>query len=291
MRISFNTAVAARFDQAADILSQQGANPFRISAYRRGADAVRGLTVDLRRLLDEGGVKALVALPGIGRGMAAAIREMALSGRWSKLDRLRGSADPVAILRSIPGIGPRLAELLHDELHIDSLEQLECAAHDGRLAAVRGIGERRLSAIRASLESVLGRPLPRPAATAGPDVALLLDVDAEYRRRAAADELPKIAPRLLNPDRRAWLAVLHTHRDSWHFTALYSNTARAHQLGKTDDWVVLYFYDSNDHVEGQHTVVWETRGALAARRVVRGREAECQAFYLNASATAEPDKP
>ena len=71
--------------------------------------------------------------------VAAAIREMALSGRWSKLDRLRGSADPAAILRSIPGIGPRLAELLYDELHIDSLEQLECAAHDGRLAAVRGI--------------------------------------------------------------------------------------------------------------------------------------------------------
>ncbi len=291
MRISFNTAVAARFDQAADILSQQGANPFRISAYRRGADAVRGLTVDLRRLLDEGGVKALVALPGIGRGMAAAIREMALSGRWSKLDRLRGSADPTAILRSIPGIGPRLAELLHDELHIDSLEQLECAAHDGRLAAVRGIGERRLSAIRASLESVLGRPLPRPPATAGTELAVLLGVDAEYRRRAAADELPKIAPRLLNPERRAWLAVLHTHRDSWHFTAMYSNTARAHQLGKTDDWVVLYFYDGNDHVEGQHTVVTETRGALAARRVVRGREAECQAYYLNAGSTAEPDKP
>ena len=90
------------------------------------------------------------------------------------------------------------------------------------------------------------RPLPRPAATAGPDVAVLLDVDAEYRRRAAADELPKIAPRRLNPDRRAWLAVLHTHRDSWHFTALYSNTARAHQLGKTDDWVVLYFYPKDD---------------------------------------------
>jgi putative hydrolase len=285
VQTSFNTAVAARFDQAADLLSQQGANPFRINAYRRGADAVRGLDMDLRRLLEEGGVKALVAVPGIGRGMAAAIREMALSGRWAKLERLRGAADPAAILQTVPGIGPGLAGRLHDELHIDSLEQLECAAHDGRLAAVRGIGERRLRAIRASLEAVLGHPLPRRPAGSGPGVAVLLDVDAEYRRRAAADELAKITPRRFNPERRAWLPVLHTDRDKWHFTALYSNTARAHELGRTGDWVVIYHYDSDDHVEGQHTVVTENRGALAARRVVRGREAECLAHYLKDTAT------
>ena len=103
--------------------------------------------------------------------------------------------------------------------------------------------------------------------------------------------MPTIAPRRFNPNNEAWLPILHAERDGWHFTALFSNTARAHELGRTHDWVVLYFYDSNDHVEGQHTVVTETRGALAARRVVRGREAECQAFYLKASATGEPDKP
>jgi hypothetical protein len=59
---------------------------------------------------------------------------------------------------------------------------------------------------------------------------------------------------------------------------LYSNTAQAHQLGRTRDWVVLYFYD-DEHTEGQHTVVTETHGPLAGRRVVRGREAECRAHY------------
>jgi hypothetical protein len=67
---------------------------------------------------------------------------------------------------------------------------------------------------------------------------------------------------------------LHTSRDGWHLTALYSNTARAHELARTRDWVVIYFHQ-DDHVEGQRTVVTETHGAQRGLRVVRGREAEC----------------
>jgi DNA polymerase (family 10) len=89
------------------------------------------------------------------------------------------------------------------------------------------------------------------------------------------------------PERRAWLPVLHTERGSegekWRFTALFSNTARAHDLGKTHDWVVIYVYDDH-HREEQHTVVTETRGPLAGRRVVRGREAECRAFHARRTA-------
>jgi putative hydrolase len=72
--------------------------------------------------------------------------------------------------------------------------------------------------------------------------------------------------------------VLHTERAGWHFTALYSNTARAHELDRTRDWVVVYYYD-DDHHEGQHTLVTETWGPLAGLRVVRGREAECRRHY------------
>jgi hypothetical protein len=74
------------------------------------------------------------------------------------------------------------------------------------------------------------------------------------------------------------LPVLHTTRGDWHFTALYSNTARAHELGRVRDWVVIYFYD-DQHAEKQHTVVTQPRGALAGRRVVRGREADCRTYY------------
>ena len=104
---------------------------------------------------------------------------------------------------------------------------------------------------------------------------ILLDVDQEYRDKVAADSLPKIAPKRFNPESRAWLPIMHANRRGWHFTALFSNTARAHDLNRTDDWVVLYYYD-DDHREGQCTIVTETRGPLEGRRVVRGQEAECR---------------
>ena len=112
----------------------------------------------------------------------------------------------------------------------------------------------------------------------GPDVGLLLEVDRQYREQAGADQLPMIAPRRFNPENRAWLPVLHTERGDWHFTAMYSNTARAHELKRTRDWVVVYFYDDH-HREGQCTVVTETRGPLTGQRVVRGQEMECREYY------------
>ena len=72
--------------------------------------------------------------------------------------------------------------------------------------------------------------------------------------------------------------MLHTERGLWHFTVLYSNTALAHQLGRHRDWVVIYFH-TNSYAEGQRTVVTETKGSLRGRRVVRGRETECEEYY------------
>jgi putative hydrolase len=117
-------------------------------------------------------------------------------------------------------------------------------------------------------------------------VPTLLDVDSEYLAKVAADRLPKIAPRRFNPAGEAWLPVLHAQREAWHFTALFSNTARAHQLGRSRDWVVIYFH-SDHEPEGQCTVVTESQGDLAGRRVVRGREAECRAHYGARSARVE----
>ena len=128
--------------------------------------------------------------------------------------------------------------------------------------------------LKAALAEMLVRVHPLGTARVQePSAELLLDVDREYRNRA--DELPKIAPRRFNPTGAAWLPVLHTSRGDWSFTALFSNTARAHDLGKEHDWVVIFF--TSDHgPEGQRTVVTESRGSMAGRRVVRGREAECQ---------------
>jgi hypothetical protein len=114
-----------------------------------------------------------------------------------------------------------------------------------------------------------------------PDVGLILEVDREYRERARAGELKRIAPRRVNPQGEAWLPVLHAHHGPWHFTALFSNTERAHQFHRTHDWVVVYFSNAEGD-DGQLTVVTERRGSLTGRRVVRGREPECARHYAGA---------
>ncbi len=280
MTTSLNRQIGERLEEAASLLEQQQASPFRVSAYRRAAGTLAGLDRDVGEIFEKDGMNGLMALPGIGRGIANAIAEMVARGRWTLLDRLRGELDPARLFQSVPGLGPELAKRIHDHLHVDTLEALEIAAHDGRLETVPGVGPRRAAAIRNHLGAALKRVrAPTPAAAApGPPVAVLLSVDAEYREKAKAEKLPTIAPKRFNPEGKAWLPVMHVTRDGWHFSALFSNTARAHELKRTRDWVVVYFYD-DDHHEGQHTVVTETRGPLAGRRVVRGREAECRAFY------------
>ena len=271
-----NERAAEIFRECAGILEHQAANPYRVNAYVRAANVLEALQDDVREILDEQGTGGLEKLPGIGKGLAAAIDEIARTGRLSQLDRLRGEASPETLFQSLPGVGSKLAEDIHETLHVDTLEGLETAAHDGSLLKVPGIGARRAAAIRAGLAALLGRgQLRRRGREAEPPVPLLLEIDAVYRKRAAAGKLPKIAPKRFNPEGQAWLPILHAERDGWHFTALFSNTARAHDLGKTNDWVVIYFYD-DDHQEGQCTVVTETHGPMEGERVVRGREAECR---------------
>jgi hypothetical protein len=283
MDLGENQQIADKLREMAVLLDAQNANPYRAAAYRKAADEITRLAQPVRAIFDAEGVTGLDALPHIGKGIAAAIAEILITGRWNQLERLRGTLDPVQLFQSVPGIGPQLAQRAHEALHVDTLEALEAAAHDGRLEGVPGVGTRRAAAWRATLGNMLKRVRPKdqaplPARLSQPPVAALLEVDREYRQRAEAGGLPTIAPRRFNPESKAWLPVLHARHGDWHFTALYSNTATAHKFKRTHDWVVVYFYDDS-HVEGQHTVVTETRGPLTGRRVVRGREAECRELY------------
>ena len=271
---ALNELAARIFTECADVLRLQKANPFRVNAYVRAARTLRSLETDVSDILNREGIEGLMKLPGIGKGLAAAIDEIVRTGRLSQFDRLRGESSPESLFQSLPGIGPGLAHTIHEALHVDTLEALEVAAHDGRLDDIPGIGSRRAAAIRAGLADILRRGRRyQPTTYAVPSVATLLEIDQRYRRLASAGKLPKIAPKRFNPEGRAWLPVMHTRRGAWHFTALFSNTARAHQLGRTDDWVVIYYYDE-DHREGQNTVVTETHGPRRGERVVRGRERE-----------------
>lgn len=274
-----NRTAAALLRKTADLLAEQEEGGFRIRAYRRAADVLDELQEPFQEILARDGVDGLIALPRIGEGIAFGLAEWSRSGQLPALERLRGKSDPVSLLASVPGLGRKLADRIHHELGIGSLEDLELAAWDGRLERVRGFGSRRVEAIRAALAARLGRrrPLRHAQVDDRPSVADLLSVDREYRRKARADRLRTIAPRRFNPDRRAWLPVLHTDRGGRSCTALFSNTLTAHRLGRTGDWVVLY-YDGK-RGEGQATVVTERSGPLRGRRVVRGREPECFRYY------------
>jgi len=277
-----NNQIADKLRQASDILAAQGADPFRIAAYLRAAESVRGLETDLGTIAEKGGRKAIEAIPGVGASIGSAVAEMLTGGRWGFLDHLKGTASPETLFQSGPGIGPGLARRVCETIHVHTLEALEAAAHDGRLEQVRAPRRN----VRAALAEMLARVRrSRLVSYEEPGVTLLLDVDREYRERATAGALIKIAPKRFNPKGEVWLPLLHTVRDAWHFTALYSNTARAHQLGRVTDWVVIYFH-KDSQAEGQRTVVTETRGEAAGRRIVRGREAECRRHYASMSAEA-----
>ena len=274
-----NREIAHRLKEVAELLHDQGSNPFRAQAYRHAAQTLEQMERPVDDILHAEGVDGLQKLPGIGESLSRAIRELILNGKLPMLERLRGEAEPVSLLASVPGIGKKLADRLHHDLEIDTLEELEIAAHDGRLMRQPGIGEKRLSGIMASLAERLGRIRVRrgTAEKIIPSIEELLAVDREYREKAAANQLHKFAPRRFNPTGEAWLPVLHTQRGQRHYTALFSNTARAHQKGKTQNWVVL-FYDDGDR-ESQCTVITAEWGPLEGRRIVRGREFECMRYY------------
>lgn len=274
-----NDAIAARLEHIADLLEAQDANPFRIASYRRAASHLREWDRSAATQFRCGGVEALRAIEGVGEGLAATIAELIETGHVALLDRLESEAEPEKLLQRLPGVGPKLAHRLHDALGIVTLEELEQAAHDGRLDRVDGVGRKKAETIRAALAGMLGRRRAWRGTARSldrPSVETLLAVDAEYLAGAARGTLQKIAPRRFNPERTAWLPIHHCARDGWEFTALFSNTQRAHELGRTHDWVVIYYH--RDRHEDQCTVITAMSGPFAGQRIVRGREDECRAL-------------
>ncbi|NMO21822.1 DNA-binding protein [Pyxidicoccus fallax] len=291
-----NIDVADMLERVADLLEAQDAMPFRVSAYRKAANTIAAWPQPVMEVFTSEGEAGLRKLPGVGKSISAAVAEFVRTGSSSLLDRLESEASPEQLLASVPGIGPELARRIHAELGIRTLEELEQAAHEGSLEEVEGFGPRRGQQVRELLAARLGRSRrgaarlqAAPARGAQPELELLLQVDEEYRRRSAAGELRTIAPRRFNPSGEAWLPVLRRKLDGWSIRALFSNTALAHQQGTTRDWVVLYF--DKDEEEGQCTVVTAHGGPLDGKRVVRGREVECLAYYGVEAEEAEAPQP
>ncbi|KAA5547087.1 DNA polymerase III [Roseiconus nitratireducens] len=285
--LSENAALSQLLLEIARLLEEQHAGEFRVRAYRNAAATLQELRTPVREIEAAGGTPALEALPTIGRSIATLIEQYLRTGHLPLLDRLRGEENAERLFAMIPTLGPELSHRIYDALHLETLPELYAAARDGRLNSVPGIGRKRVLAIRDYLAGKIRSEVRPPAAShRNPPqseqnrqipVTELLSVDEEYRRRAAEGRLPKIAPRRFNPAAAAWLPILHTERDGRHYTAMFSNTARAHELNTTHDWVVIYRDDHQS--DGRWTVITSQFGPLKGCRIVRGREDDCLHHY------------
>jgi DNA polymerase (family 10) len=130
--------VAAVLDEIGTLLELQGENPFRCNAYHNAARAVESVAEDLATVVREG---RLTSVPGVGETLRDKITTLVTTGKLPFYEDLKRKTPPglLQMLR-IQGLGPKKVKALHDQLGIDTLEQLKAACEDGRVAELRGFG-------------------------------------------------------------------------------------------------------------------------------------------------------
>ncbi len=139
-----NLAVARLLAETGDLLEIKGDNPFKIRAYRNAAETVSTASSPVTEMTEA----QLLQLPGIGKDLAARIREMAATGTTTFHQALLAEFPPTILdLLHLQGVGPRTVKQLYTELGIKTLDDLEAAARDGRLKALRGMGEKKQALI------------------------------------------------------------------------------------------------------------------------------------------------
>lgn len=135
-----NQEVAAVFDGIADILEIQGANPFRIRAYRKAAQNIENLTEDISVVAARSGLEDIA---GIGRDLAGKIQEIITTGTFKDYEDLKKEVPSgIVTLLAIPGVGPRTAKLLFDHFGVSSIEEVEKLALDHKVQSLPGIKAR-----------------------------------------------------------------------------------------------------------------------------------------------------
>jgi len=191
-----NIEIAKTFDEIADLLDIQGANPFRIRAYRNAARTIETLGKPVESILARNGSE-LEKLPGIGADLAGKIEELCRTGKLPLVGELtKKTPESLVALLRIPGVGPKRAKLIHTRLGVKTIAGLEKAARQGRLRKLPGLGEKTERAILQSIqqERAHGGRVPIADAEAyvrpiverlrGVDGVVALEVAGSLRRRA-----------------------------------------------------------------------------------------------------------
>ena len=178
-----NEELARLFSEMAELLELTGETGFRVRAYDRGARALSGHGADLTRLSE----RELAAIPGVGKAIAAKVREYLDTGRVAKLEELRAEVPPgLRALVRVPGLGPAKARLVHERLGVSSPEELAEALAAGQVAGLPGMGARTEANLRRALERMAQRGDGIPLALALPLAETLRD------RLAAVPEVERV---------------------------------------------------------------------------------------------------
>ena len=145
-----NHLIAAMLDETADLLEISSADPFRVRSYRRAAEAVEASTVQVGRLVGE--PKQLLAIPGIGKGMAANVQEIEKAGTFPLREELMLRYKPSMLeLLRLPGMGPKSVALFWDALQVGSIEELQAALEDGRALTLPRFGQKGVDKLLAGI--------------------------------------------------------------------------------------------------------------------------------------------
>jgi DNA polymerase (family 10) len=147
-----NNDITGIFEEIADFLEIEGANPFRVRAYRNAARTVSGLGAELKDMVAAG--EDLTKLPGIGKELAAKIHEILETGTAKALIKLQQRIPKTVIeMLKLPNLGPKRVRVLYQDLKIKNLEQLSLAARKGRIRALEGFGQKTETAIAEAVEA------------------------------------------------------------------------------------------------------------------------------------------
>ena len=142
-----NAAIAAVFEEMAELLEFRGENPFRIRAYRNGAKAIRDLDESVASILADPN-RNLASIPGIGKTLLDKTETLVTTGHLPQLDKLRKEIPEIVIqMARIPGLGAKKAAKLQQELAIESLGDLRKACHEDRISQLKGFGGKTQQAI------------------------------------------------------------------------------------------------------------------------------------------------
>ncbi len=155
-----NAAIAQAFDELGDLYELDGADTYRVIAYRNAARSIRDASVSVAELTREG---RATTLPGVGKTLETKLKALVENGDIPQSAKLREKF-PVGLLAVVhlPGFGPKRARRLHDELGIDSLESLRAAAEAGRISGLRGFGKKVEETLLQTLaDAPDGGPAPR----------------------------------------------------------------------------------------------------------------------------------